>query len=76
VLTTGNHAGDIDGSRGQATIVVGGKGTGLTLPTLPITPAALPLRVQLTAGNGECWEGTYGAHVTRNTPESFSATGD
>ena len=31
---------------GKATVMVGGKGSGLDLPILPIAPAALPLVVQ------------------------------
>ena len=43
----------------------------------PALPLGLPLRVQLRAGNGQCWEETYSAAGTRqNGPTRFRATAD
>ena len=61
---------------GKAKVSVGGKGTGLAMPALPIAPAALPLRAQLEAANGECWVATYGGFVSTNAAEKFSARSD
>ncbi len=61
---------------GKAKIALGGKGTELDMPMLPIAPGALPLRAQLEAGNGECWVATYGAFISRNSAEGFSAKSD
>ena len=41
---------------GKAKAVVQGRGASLGLPPLPL---ALPLTVQLQAGDGACWEATY-----------------
>ena len=48
-----------EGATGVAKIMVKGKGSLLGLPALPIPSSNLPLTVQLTASNGECWEATY-----------------
>jgi hypothetical protein len=61
---------------GKAKILVVGKGVGLGMPVLPFAPAALPLRAQLEAGNGECWVATYGASSSHNTADTFSARSD
>jgi hypothetical protein len=44
------------GLPGKASIAVKASRKNVRLPTLPL---ALPLRVQLQASNGECWEATY-----------------
>jgi hypothetical protein len=59
------------GSAGKAKATVKGKGTLLTLPRLPLTP---PIRVQLQAANGECWETLHTpAGVAKNDGAQFSA---
>lgn len=45
-----------------------GKGP-LTMPALGLT---VPARVQLQAGDGQCWEAGYST-ATKNTPEQFEA---
>lgn len=45
------------GPSGRAKVYVKGQGTNLEMPTpLDVTP---PVRVQLQAENGQCWEATY-----------------
>jgi hypothetical protein len=57
------------GREGKAKIIVKGRGKNLALPTLPLN---LPLRVQLQADSGACWEATYSeAGVKRNTARGF-----
>ncbi|MEO6030191.1 MAG: choice-of-anchor Q domain-containing protein, partial [Candidatus Binatia bacterium] len=59
------------GNDGKAKILVDAKGPALTLPTLPL---ALPLRVQLQAADGSCWEARYVRETTtKNTPQQLSA---
>jgi hypothetical protein len=62
------------GEDGKAKFVVKGKGDDLPLPALPLP---LPIRVQLLAGNGECWEATYSsAQFQTNTPTEFDGKAD
>ncbi len=57
------------GAAGKAKIAAHAKGPNLSLPALPLS---LPLRVQLRAENGGCWEATYGgAGVVRNDTVEF-----
>jgi cysteine-rich repeat protein len=61
------------GEEGKARIIVKGKGPLLGPPALPLS---LPVRVQLQAENGGCWEATYlpeGIH--KNTSEDFWGEG-
>lgn len=44
------------GPDGKAKVMITAKGPHLTLPTFPL---ALPLRMQLQAPDGACWEGRY-----------------
>jgi hypothetical protein len=55
---------------GRGKILLKGKGLGLTLPVLPLSP---PVRVQLqrSRGNG-CWEATYDTAI-KNTATAFKA---
>jgi hypothetical protein len=47
----------VPGAAGRAKVYVKGQGTNLEMPaTLDVTP---PVRVQLQAENGQCWETTY-----------------
>jgi hypothetical protein len=58
-------AGDV----GKSQATVKGKGTALVLPALPL---ALPVRVQLQAANGDCWEAVHGVGgVIDNNAEAF-----
>ena len=51
-----------------------GKGPLLAMPSLPLVP---PVRAQLQASNGECWEATFdAADVKRNDGAEFRARGD
>jgi hypothetical protein len=50
-----------------------GEGAALEMPPLPLT---LPVRAQLQAANGECWEAVYSQFVTKNQPDIFKATPD
>jgi hypothetical protein len=60
------------GTDGRATVVVRGKGTSLPLPSMPLD---LPLRVQLQAENGACWEARYGTDgLSRNDAHQFRGT--
>jgi cysteine-rich repeat protein len=59
---------------GKAKVLVTGKGDNLPMPALPLP---LPLRAQLHAGNGTCWEATYSATgLKKNTPAEFKAKAD
>ena len=60
---------------GVAKIIVKGKGSLLNLPALPIANPDLPLTVQLTSSNGECWEATYSSTV-RNQESELRAKSD
>ena len=58
------------GADGKARVVVTGKGPELGLSPLPI---GLPLRVQLRAVGGQCWEARYPS-AKRNTASELRAT--
>jgi len=59
------------GSTGKARVQVLAKGPMLETPALPL---ALPVRVQLQAENGECWEARYFELGTlRNDTSRFKA---
>lgn len=59
------------GADGKAKVLVAAKGDRLVLPTLPMT---LPLRAQLQAENGQCWESEFVADgVSKNDPKHFRA---
>ncbi len=59
------------GADGRARISLSGKGPDMRLPTLPVS---LPLRAQLQAEGGACWEGIYTeAGVAINTAEELQA---
>ncbi len=61
------------GPDGKAKVLVSGKGENLTLPTLPLS---LPVRMQLQAENGQCWEAQYfEVGVSRNDGTQFKAKG-
>lgn len=61
------------GPDGKATIMLKGRGANLTdLPTLPLT---LPVRAQLQALNGVCWEAAYSTFST-NDLRQFKAKAD
>ena len=60
------------GVPGKASIAVKASRKNVGLPTLPL---ALPLRVQLQASNGECWEATY-TEAAFNNPVGFGASTD
>jgi hypothetical protein len=68
LLTVFLRAGESD----KAKIIVTGRGANLRMPALPLS---LPLRVQLLAENGQCWEAEYApAGVRRNNTKAFDAT--
>ena len=59
------------GAGGKAKIAAKGVGVGLAQPALPLAP---PVRVQLQASNGECWESVFEAgDVQKSTPQTFVA---
>jgi hypothetical protein len=57
-------------AEGKARVVVGGRGTGLSLPQLPLTA---PVTVQLQASSGECWTAAYDARIIVNGNGVFRA---
>jgi hypothetical protein len=58
------------GSRGKSKLLVKGKGENLDLPMLPL---GLPLRMQLQAQTGNCWEAVYSETGARkNDAQEFS----
>jgi hypothetical protein len=61
------------GDARRAVIVLSGKGQNLMLP--PLLSLTTPLRVQLQAANGQCWEATYSTPLV-STGEEFRATSD
>lgn len=61
------------GAAGKAKIVLKGKGG--PLPALPAVPITVPVRVQLSNSDGECWEATY-SNATKNENNMFKAKGD
>ena len=57
-----------------ATIAADGKGSAVTLPSLPLS---LPVRVRLArTDGGGCWEATYGTRISANTATRFRARAD
>lgn len=60
------------GADAKAQIAIAAKGISLQLPLLPL---ALPLRIQLQAANGQCWEAAYST-ATKNTAKAFQAKSD
>ncbi len=58
---------------GRGRIVLKGRGRQLHLPDLPVT---VPLRVQLQAASGECFEGRYGSGVAENGGQRFRGHAD
>lgn len=59
------------GAQGKAKVLVTAKGDQLVLPTLPMT---LPLRAQVHAENGQCWESEFHADgVSKNDAKHFRA---
>ena len=60
------------GIPGKASIAVKASRQNVGLPTLPV---ALPLRVQLQASSGECWEATY-TQAGFNNSLGFGASTD
>jgi hypothetical protein len=54
------------GADTKARLTVKGRGEILDIPALPMP---LPLLVQLQAGNGQCWEATFGAGGVRRNDE-------
>jgi hypothetical protein len=57
------------GAAGEARVSVKGKGTALLLPGLPL---AVPVRVQLQASNGLCWEAVFSTvGVLESTNDKF-----
>jgi 6-phosphogluconolactonase (cycloisomerase 2 family) len=60
------------GVDGSARVIMRGSGEHVGLPVLPL---GLPVRVQLQASNGECWEATYSAAQV-NTSTGFVARPD
>jgi hypothetical protein len=61
------------GAAGKAKIKLTARGVNVSTPVLRFL--ALPLRFQLQASNGECWEATYSAAVV-NTPAQLKAKPD
>ena len=56
-------------TEGRSRIVLKGRGEHLHLPGLPVP---LPLRVQLQANTGQCWEGQYAnGTVSQNSARRF-----
>jgi len=62
------------GLGGRSSLIVKAKGSNLRLPSLPVS---VPLRVQLQASDGTCWQASYTqASVSVNKDGAFSAAGD
>jgi len=60
------------GAAGASRLVLKGKGPYLSLP--PLGTLGLPLRTQLQASGGSCWEAVFSSqHVLRHEPEIFEA---
>lgn len=63
------------GGAGRSKLLL--KAKGADLPALPPTPLALPLRAQLHADDGTCWESTFSADgALRNAGGVFVGRGD
>jgi hypothetical protein len=57
------------GVAGKTKIVLKARGLAAAVPRLPLVP---PVRAQVQAANGECWEAVYaGAGVMKNTGQEF-----
>jgi len=62
------------GTEGRASATVRGRGADLDFPSLPLPT---PLRVQLQAEGGACWEATFAAAgASRNDTSGFAGRGD
>jgi hypothetical protein len=61
------------GASGKTGVTVKGKSAKLGLPPLPLT--ALPLTVQLLAGNGQCWQAQF-SNAKQNEASKFKAKSD
>jgi hypothetical protein len=61
------------GIEGKTLLLAKGEGGNLEMPTLPLTA---PVRAQLQAANGECWEAVYSQFITKNEPDIFKAKAD
>ena len=61
------------GAPGKAQMSLKAKGTHLTLPGMPLP---VPLRVQLQAESGVCWEAKFSTAVTKNDAAQFKAKSD
>jgi cysteine-rich repeat protein len=61
------------GTDGRAAVRIHAKGE--ALPLAPSGPLGVPLRVQLRAENGECWEASHHA-AAMNDATNFSANGE
>ena len=65
----------VAGATGAAKVTV--KAKGLSLPAFPPLPLALPVRMQLLSGNGQCWEAVFSsAGVSKNLATQFKGTAD
>ena len=62
----------LSGAAGKAKIAFKGKGQNLALPPLGLVT---PVRVQLHAGNGQCWESTFSTS-SQNSTVLFKAKSD
>jgi len=63
------------GTAGKAKVQLKAKGENTPVPVLPL-PTPVDLRVQLRAGNGECWEGWFGeAGTLKNDASQYKAKG-
>jgi hypothetical protein len=61
------------GDDGEAKVVAKMKGEGLAMPALPLV---VPLRAQIQATTGECWDVEYtGPGITQNTGTDVKAVG-
>jgi 6-phosphogluconolactonase (cycloisomerase 2 family) len=60
------------GAAGLTSVKVKGKRSPLPMPTLPLTP---PVRLQIQASTGTCWEAVFSTPIT-NDALQFKAKGD
>ncbi len=61
------------GIEGKTLLSAKGEGSDLEMPPLPLTA---PVRAQLQAANGECWEAVYSQFIAKNEPDIFKAKAD
>jgi cysteine-rich repeat protein len=61
------------GIEGKTLLTAKGEGGNLEMPPLPLTT---PVRAQLQAANGECWEAVYSQFVVKNEADIFKAKPD